>query len=155
VNGYDFFTGNWYDIYPVVYMDECAAKLCGKSMDAFLKLTCEMQAKLDMNGVYRMILGFVSPETALKRMTGFSGQYFNFGKHELVLGEKKANIVTTGSPLHIGDWFCKALGYYVSRVIIHAGATEVKSTFGSPEPGGVLKDVQMCTVRWQMEWESK
>src|SRR5262249_50284455 len=109
----DFFVSRWYDIVPMAYLDQIAADSAGMPLYDFMRAGAELQAQLDMNGVYKLLLRLFSPESALTKLASFSSQYFNFGKPKVELrGPRHAEVQAAEVPAFLADWFARATAYY-------------------------------------------
>jgi hypothetical protein len=149
----DFFASTWYDIVPMAYMDYRAAELSELSFDEFAHQAADLQAKSDMNGVYRLLLRFVSPQSALKKLTLLSTIYFNFGKSTVQMDSASSATVTTkGVPEILEEWFPRATAYYIGYCLRFSGASNLKYEFLKPGPGEVRDGHKTADIRWRVTW---
>lgn len=151
----EFFSSEWYDVYPLYALDAHAAALSGLTLDAFVRKTGALQATTDMNGIYRTVLRFISPETALKRLAPFASQLFTFGENQAVNVPNGGSITTRGVPLDLCDWYCRLAAYYLGQVITHAGALNPRYRFEPPTAAGEAHGVTLGAQRWHVEWDRK
>lgn len=151
----DFFASSWYDIFPMAYMDYRAAEIAGLPFEEFAHLAADLQAKSDMNGVYRLLLKFFSPASALKQLAVLSTIYFNFGKSSVSLESKAAATVTTvGVPVALEQWFLRATAYYIGYCLQLTGAKNLRYEFLKSKPGEAFDGQDTVDVRWRVTWDA-
>jgi len=147
-----FLAGSWYDLFPVLILDETAAVVRGVALRTHVLDTTKFQFGRDVNGLYRLLLRFTNARAMVERVTRLSGQYFDFGQATVGALEQHAGIITRrGVPTMLAAWFADASISYVKIAMLAAGAKEVRSSFTLSDEG-VQRLTAVSTIHCQLNW---
>jgi hypothetical protein len=119
-----FTAGGWYDALPIAPLIRAEARALGQPLPAYLRERAEFQAKLDVNGLYRVLLKLASPELVASRLPRLVGQIVDFGSVELS-DQRKGHIVATirGMPQILTEWYSSAITVYCEVALGLAGSS--------------------------------
>jgi hypothetical protein len=118
-----FTAGGWYDALPIAPLIRAEARALGQPLSAYLRDRAEFQARLDVNGLYRMLLKLATPELVASRLPRMIGQVVDFGAVELS-EQRKGHVVATirGMPHSLTEWYSSAITVYCEVALGLAGA---------------------------------
>src|SRR5690242_11825085 len=84
-----FSPGAWYDLYPLMSINQAAARIAGVPYTTLVTENAAYIAERDINGVYRLLLKLATPELVASKLPRASLQYLDFGEAEgRLVGEK-------------------------------------------------------------------
>jgi hypothetical protein len=145
---------SWYDLFAHAQLDLAAAEL--RKMPAWESVASAsaLQAEADANGIYKLLLRFVSPQMLVSKLGAVSAQYFDHGTIEVErVDAKAARMTRTGISNQLYWWWGGILEGYVRALFGLAGAKDVTihcgvlSTNVPDEPLGLGSFA--VDVRWQ------
>lgn len=147
-----FLAASWYDLFPIVPATELAARLDGMDVGAFLEHHATRQAETDLSGVYRAILGVISPSLAIHALVRITSRYYGFGDTRVAfLRGKEARVVRGGQPVFASAWYETASTPYIAVVLQRAGAKNVdvrRSRANAREADGVPVHDVVFDLTW-------
>src|SRR5215471_2976045 len=128
---------SWYDVFPLFRLTQVAAKLCSVPHVKYLRDRAAWQAARDVRGIYKLLLRLTSPEKLAQRLVQVSSQYANFYRLEnCVVSEGRMELDVTGLPRMLLDWYRAFANSFTDRLMLHAGALDMKIVLGPIEPDG-------------------
>ena len=148
-----FLASSFYDVFPLAWAAVIGAKMSKMPYLDFVRIRTREQAKLDVGGVYRVLLALASPNAVAQRLPRLVSQYFNFGGATVqknVPGEVMA--VQSGMPLPLVPWYEVLVTNYCEVVLSRAGAKnlQVKCTRAD---GGQAHGIPLMDLHLEMKFD--
>lgn len=149
-----FMASSLYDVFPLVALAYSCARLAGTTISDYMRIRTRHQAERDLNGVYRLILRLVSPETVAARLPQITSQYFNFGSGEIrKRGPQWVEAVRGGMPVGLINWYGLVAQNYVTRALELNGARNPRARMLPPTPDGKAHGIDLVSMTFEFRWD--
>jgi hypothetical protein len=153
-----FLPGTWVDVFPMVPVTEAIARATGMTFEASLARSGEFQAERDMRGIFRLLvhrllLQKATPNMVVDRYPQIYRQYYDFGSMDNTRHER-GSVTTriTGFPEAVAEWWIRATGAYLERVLQDVGARTPKVSFDAPQPEGLHDAHPLVSITMNTSW---
>ena len=147
-----FLAASWYDVAPVVAMNEVASQMMGQSMADFVGGRARTQAREDLSGVYSFLLRLAAPMAVAKGLPRLTSRYFDWGEADTFQVERRhARAIRTGVPSILRAWYPQVSIPYMEIAIERAGGRDVRiesSSVREGETDGVVTYRQTFDLYW-------
>jgi hypothetical protein len=148
-----FLPTEWYDYLPVLILAGAAVAATGRQADDLITEGAVKHAEQDLGGVYRLLLFFTAPETAMRRMPIVYRQYFDFGNSDVrIVGKGVAESVISGVPAIAAPFFELYVGEFVHRLLVLSGGKNPRAQWATPEPDGEKAGIQTVQIQVRTTW---
>jgi hypothetical protein len=148
-----FMPTEWYDYLPVLVLAGAAVAASGREADDIISEGAIKHAEQDLGGVYRILLFFTTPETAMRRMPVVHKQYFDFGDADVrIVGKGVAESFITGVPAIAAPFYELYVGEFVNRLLVLSGGKNPHAQWAEPEPDGEKAGIQTVEIRVRTTW---
>jgi hypothetical protein len=148
-----FYANEWYDYLPALLIARAAAASASKPPEVFIGEVAVRHAEGDLRGIYRMLLLFTSPETAMRRMAMVHRQYFDFGRVQVrIVRDGEAESTLSGLPAIAAPFYALYLSEFVHRLLVLAGAKDPVGIWEDPVRDGELEGIPTVTLRARTLW---
>jgi hypothetical protein len=155
-----FLSNAWYDYFPllliaraatIAHMKDTADK---RSFEQVIEDDAAKHAESDLGGVYKILLRFTSPESAMRRQSYVLRQYYDFGAIEVQkLEEGLSELYVRGWPT-IGLPLLRAYNCaFTHRIVVLSGGRDPHSEWGEVEPDGTMAGVDLGKVFVRTTWK--
>jgi hypothetical protein len=125
----DFVPGGWYDLVPLMAINQAAARVAGIPHTDLVTQNSAYIAERDINGVYRLLLKLASPELVAAKLPRASLQYLDFGEAEgKFVGKKEFHAVQRRIPAAFAGWMAAGVRGFAPTALMIAGAKNVEIT---------------------------
>lgn len=142
----------WYDFTPLA----CAGFTCARAMkmpfEEFIAYRARYQAKLDLGGVYKLLLQITPSTLIAKKLARILAQYFDFGE-PVAIEDRKGYVKceVQGLPLVFVPWFRACFNGFVETVLTTSGAKNVR-VVTAHTASGFLRDFPAATMALEIHW---
>ncbi len=148
-----FLAASWYDILPMLPINDAIARLLGKPIDVLGREQGAQQARYDVEHVYKRFFEVMTFENAAELLARFGRQYYDFGD---CVGERVSpgHVVVTrrGLPAFVLRWFAPMHAAYAEQVLRMKGATFVEAAVHPPVDAGTRAGVPIVDVATDIFW---
>ena len=119
-----FLASAWYDVFPLATAGIAFSAAVKLPYIDYIRKRSDAQAELDVTGVHRLLLRFVSPKKVTTRAPAIVGQYFDFASVESQMhGPEHFTCYVRGVPLALGPWYATVLESYLHTVLRYCGVS--------------------------------
>lgn len=147
-----FMAASWYDLAPVVAMNETAASMMRMDVDTFMRVRGEAQAEEDLGGVYSWLLKIASPGAVVGGFPRLTTRYFDWGGVEVEkLADAHVRIWRLGVPDYFAHWYVAVSVPFMTYAIQKAGGkgVRIETELSADAPAhGVRCSKIAFDVRW-------
>ncbi|MEC7522771.1 MAG: hypothetical protein VYE22_22975 [Myxococcota bacterium] len=148
-----FLAASWYDVGPVVAMNEVVAGIRGEPMEAFLRQRGRAHAEEDLSGVYAWLLRLATPAAVAKGLPRLVQRYFDWGETLAEdVGPGHVRVVRSGIPDHLAQWLDSVSLPYIEYALEKTGARGLElSLDGHPAERvhGQPASRRIYDIRWR------
>jgi len=149
-----FLAASWYDVGPVITLNETIAGLLEMKLDDFLAMRGRMQAEDDLSGVYSWLLAVATPSAVAKGLPRLTQRYFDWGGVEIETpAQRHVRAIRTGVPVYLADWFGSVSCAFLEVAMGKAGAKRFTCDV-TRAPWGEPTKVPSCALPFDMHGES-
>ena len=147
-----FLAISMYDFLPLASVAHVCGRALGMQFVPFVEMRGRHQAKLDIGGVYRLLLKLTSARMIAGKLPGIMAKYFDFGATRQLTDEPLCVTFEVANVPHIlVDWFFACYTGYVEVVIGASGGQIPTLDFDAspaPDQHGFPASKIVGTVRW-------
>lgn len=148
-----FFASNWYDLYPLAIAGIACARASGVPFLDFVYKRAAFQATVDIKGIHKFLLKFVSPKAIAVRVPSLVSQYFDFLKIDSSTDEQgHVHSVLRGIPIELAPWWVAMARAYVTQAVVIAGNPAPEVIAGPFVASEASEGVQLCDVHTRVEF---
>jgi hypothetical protein len=148
-----FVAATAYDISPLVRVCVVAADLERVPAAIFTRDRARESAKLDVPGIYRVLLKLTSPEAMAERLPRAFNRYFEPCRADATLvrrGGLESRL--RDIPECMAGWYAAATDGFVSRALEMAGAKQPRFRWEREEAAGELEGMATVTLPFRVRW---
>lgn len=150
----DFIPTGWYDALATDAVTRTAAELAGMSHAELCRRFGEKVLERDMNGVYRAILRFATPDLMVKSLPLASRRYFDFVTMTIEqAGPKHYLMHLSGIPELVVPTYVAVTEVFTCNAIVGSGGHNVRVTTSEPLSGTSFDDVHTVRLEREMRWD--
>ena len=150
-----FLVSTFYDVVPLAVAGKVCGDLMGVPFLQFVQERTQHQAQVDIKGIHRALLKFVTVTAISKRMPWLVKQYFDFGHTEpTAVGPAHVHTAIHGIPEPIAPWFGTVCRTYVQAVLRARDVPSVRCEAGDPTPDGTTHGVPTVTEHFDTIWDT-
>lgn len=150
-----FMASSWYDLYPMAMGGLACARVLQIPYLDFVYQRAAVQAALDIKGIHKFLLKFVSPKAIALRVPRLVSQYFDFlGIETKPEGDGAVSTVVEGLPVELAPWWVAMSSAYVTQGVVISGSPAPTVEAGPYVASGVRDGVQLCTAHVRIEFPS-
>lgn len=147
-----FLALSFYDLLALAAAGHACAKALGMPYREFIAMRSRHQAKIDVEGMYRILLKLSSPRLIAPRIPKVMAQYFDFG--EVRIKKEEAYGIAfdlVGIPLILTEWM---LGVYegFSEVLIAAAGGTAPIVYCDVVRQGNAHGFGLATMKVEIRW---
>ena len=148
-----FTAGGWYDALPIAPLIRAEARALGQALPLYLRERAEFQARLDVNGLYRVLLKLASPELVASRLPRMIGQVIDFGAIELS-DQQKGHVIATirGMPQVLTEWYSSAITVYCEVALREAGSKDPRARLAHSVLTSFESGVQLTDITYEVDF---
>jgi hypothetical protein len=149
----DFIPSGWYDAIPVEAVTEAAARLTGMTHAAFCTRFGQVVLERDMNGIYRAILRFATPDMMVKSLPLASRRYFDFVVMNIEQrGARDYVMHLSGIPRPVLPTYVSVTEVFTRNAISGSGGRDVRVETSAPMPGPAKDGIATVTLDRTLKW---
>ena len=154
-----FLPSGWYDYLPLLLIARAVTVALMKNsadkrtFDEVMRASAVKHAQQDLGGIYKLLLRFTSPETAMLRLPSVHKQYYDFSY--LTVNMLRPNVAETwvyGWPEIALSFFQVYNRAFLDRLIVLAGGQDPIAEWDVPEPDGETAGMKLVKVRARTSW---
>lgn len=150
-----FIPSGWYDALPAEAVTRAAAGLAGLSHAELCRRFGETVLKRDMNGIYRAVLKFASPDLMVKSLPLASRRYFDFVTMRIEhVGARHFVMHASGIPRPVLSTYVNVTEVFTRHAITGSGGRDVHVETSPPRATQTVGDVQTVTLERHMTWSA-
>jgi hypothetical protein len=142
-----FLPSAWYDVYPLGVAGIACARVLGEDyLDFVYRRSCQ-QARLDIGGIYKFLLKFVSAKAIATRVPSLVSRYFDFASAVSSAPDQvHVEGISTGIPVALAPWWWTVVHAYITTVVEIAGKQSPTVELGDVFDRGESHDQPICTL---------
>jgi hypothetical protein len=147
-----FLALSWYDVLALAAAGHVCATTLNMTYREFIAMRGRHQAKLDLEGMYRMLLKLASPRMIAPRVPKMMAQYLDFGD-VVIRKEDDYGIAfdVTGVPMILVDWLLAVYEGFCEVVIPAAGGT-APILYADVVRQGNAHGFVLTTLKGELRW---
>jgi hypothetical protein len=147
-----FLALSWYDLLTLASAGHVCAKTLGLPFREFIAMRGRHQAKLDTEGMYKVLLRLASPRLIAPRIPKVMSQYLDFGEVKIKKEEAYGLAFdVTGVPVILSDWMLGVYEGFLDVVIPAAGGT-APILYADVAPQGSAHGFALGTLKVEIRW---
>ncbi|HEY3494344.1 MAG TPA: hypothetical protein VGK73_06650 [Polyangiaceae bacterium] len=149
----NFSPGGWYDLFPLMAINQAAARVAGLPYTELVKENAAYIAERDINGVYRLLLKLASPELVASKLPRASLQYLDFGEAEgHHVGEKRFHAVQRRVPAAFAPWMTASVQGFAPTALRIVGAKDILITTRSVSQDAPSAENRTVELTHEISW---
>ena len=141
----------FYDVLPLPRMVMAVAEARGKDVRDLTAGMAKGAVEGQMKGVYARLLTKLTPDLFCQRFPQVVQYFYDFGSLAVTPAESGADMLRTGLPQCISEWWCLATVPFIEMPLTAAGAHDVAVRFRT-EPRGLDRGVEVCDAIGEVRW---
>lgn len=147
-----FLALSYYDLLALAAAGHVCAKTLKMPYREFIAMRSRHQAKIDLEGMYKILLKLASPRLIAPRIPKVMSQYFDFGEVRIQKEEEFGiHFDVAGVPLILSEWM---LGVYegFSDVVLAAAGGTAPIMYADVVRQGTAHGFVLCTLKMEVRW---
>ena len=149
----NFTPGAWYDLFPLMAINQAASRVAGVPYTELVKENAAYIAERDINGVYRLLLKLASPELVASKLPRASLQYLDFGEAEgKMVGDKRFHAVQRRVPAAFASWMTASVQGFAPTALAIVGAKDIAITTRSVSQDTAPAENRTVELTHEVTW---
>ena len=142
-----FLASGWYDLYPLLFLNDAAAAIAGVSYEQWLRDSSAEHAEIVLGGIYRFVLRVLSPSTMTTGLTRLAAMYFNFVQvSRTAVRGGRMEILLDGAPAPIAEYLRGTVPAFLEVALRLAGQPAGQLTCSPARPSGSRVGIPIFSV---------